>query len=165
MSNRFEDNPDHKVIYDECIASQSHAREIQSEYGRWLLASMLAAHTGGLIAITQTGAMAHELFSASGQFLIWGIITTMLSGGLTWLNYTGSFVIYKKFSDQLRDGKPLEAGRFSVWMTVGTFFLSPFVLTVSFVLLALAGLSALDVFGASASYCVRIPTWLYGLIK
>jgi hypothetical protein len=139
----------------------NHVREIQAAYGRWLLASLLAAHTGAILAITQTGSLARELFAAVGPSLVWGIVATLIAGGLTWLNYSASFIYHFHATASLREGQEPRKGGLAAWTAAITFFLAPAALIVSFVFLIFAAQSALGIFyGSPESLCIALPKWI-----
>lgn len=54
----------------------------QFEYGKWLLASLLAVHGGSLLAISQAGEFTGPLYQACGSLLIAGVATALISGGI-----------------------------------------------------------------------------------
>lgn len=66
----------------------------QFDYGKWLLASLLAVHGGSLIAISEAGDAKGKLYHACGPLLIYGLAVTLVAGGLTWINFTAVANVY-----------------------------------------------------------------------
>jgi hypothetical protein len=79
----------------------------QFEYGKWLLASLLAVHGGSLIAISQAGDVRAQLYEASGPSLIYGLAAALIAGGMGWFNFTFASQVYDTRIGALKDGLPL----------------------------------------------------------
>jgi len=151
--------------YQAVLSLVMHAREMQGGYGKWLLASLLAAHTGAIIAITQAGDLSAPLFRASGSYLVWGIVVTLVAGGFTWINYSAAIHFYMRNLNDVRQGKEPRNGGASWWIGQAIFFTVPFVAIGSLVLLALAANSALREFHLAQSPQLPVPQWLHDLTQ
>jgi hypothetical protein len=94
----------------------------QAQYGRWILASLLAVHAGALLAITQSGDAAGALFVASGRYLLCGLSIALFCGGLAWINFTASMRFYSAaFGSYIQgrdDIKPSKAVRVVIAVTI-----------------------------------------------
>lgn len=80
------------------------AREYQFDYGKWMLASLLAIHGGSLLAISQAGEIREKLYAASGPCLIYGLVLALTSGGVAWVNFTIGSHVYWSWLTDLRKG-------------------------------------------------------------
>ena len=114
-------NSDHSEIYKQIALDQmKHCISTQADYGKWMLASLLAVNGGGLIAISQAGGHAPKLFEASGLFLFMGAIFALVGGGLTWLNFTYAASSYLQMvvnSDSIEVKKAQWCARFAITAT------------------------------------------------
>jgi hypothetical protein len=142
-----------------------HARETQAAYGRWLLASLLAVHTGAILAITQAGTLSYRLFAASGQYLVWGIVVTLIAGGLTWINFSASVHFLNDSLNGLRLGKEPERKGVAFLIGQGTFYAVPAVALGSLVLAGVAAHSALQVVSADQAAVLVIPDWTASFLR
>jgi hypothetical protein len=73
------------------------------DYGKWLIASMLAIHGGSIYAISNLrdhidAKAAGDLVSAA-TLNIAGIVSIMLAGFLAWLNFQFAEHLYARWSD------------------------------------------------------------------
>lgn len=114
----------------------------QAQYGRWVVASLLAVHGGSLIAIAQSGDASKALFSASGAYILWGIVAALVSGGLAWINFTAAMWFYAAALKKVRDG-PVRREGFAAVVARITVFLTPAVAIGSLGLFVAAVRSAL----------------------
>lgn len=117
----------------------------QAQYGRWILASLLAVHAGGLLAITQSGAVAATLFAACGAFLLWGLVCALVCGGLAWINFTAAMRFYSIGLREIAKGKILEPGGTLKFIVNITLYGTMAVAILSLVLFVLAARAALAV--------------------
>lgn len=121
----------------------------QFEYGKWLLASLLAVHLGSLLVISQSGDLAPRLFQASGESLIYGVSAALMCGALGWLNFT--FVAYAQAQTviALMKERNYEPGRPLRWIVKGTLFGAPVLGVASLSLFIYSARQALDVLRSS----------------
>tara|TARA_R100001086_G_scaffold178980_1_gene99232 strand:+ start:402 stop:836 length:435 start_codon:yes stop_codon:yes gene_type:complete len=82
----------------------SRALDAQIAYGRWILNSLLLVNGGAVLAITQTGDHAYNLFDAAGLWLVVGIMSTFVAGFGAWVNFTGSVQLYMGLRTGSRPG-------------------------------------------------------------
>lgn len=121
------------------------ALERQYEYGKWVLASLLAVHAGSLLAISQAGPATARLYQACGPLLIYGVATTLIAGGLAWINFSVIANVYAGFLKDIRDGdEPKLTGR-RKWLAKLTFWITPLVAIGSLVLFLIAAVRAANV--------------------
>jgi hypothetical protein len=117
----------------------------QFDYGKWLLASLLAVHGGSLLAISQAGDAKVKLYQACGPLLIYGLAVTLVAGGLTWINFTAVANVYGHALKDLRFGlepNPTPLKRFIVGLT---FWVTPAVAIASLTLFVVAAVKAANV--------------------
>lgn len=110
----------------------------QFQYGKWVLASLLAVHAGSLLAISQAGSKTAELYTACGPLLIYGVGTALVSGGLAWFNYTVAMVVYGRRVKSLRERKRFRLTCFHRIMVAITLWGTPLVAITSLVLFFIA---------------------------
>ncbi|MBO6717904.1 MAG: hypothetical protein JJ913_08115 [Rhizobiaceae bacterium] len=104
----------------------------QFDYGKWVLASLLAAHLGGLLVISQAGERSGALFAASGQILVYGLGLALVAGGLAWINFSVASVAYWNMLRASFDGEPdYEVPNLVAWTVKLTLFGSPIVAITS----------------------------------
>ncbi|MER8913743.1 hypothetical protein NKI32_07875 [Mesorhizobium sp. M0761] len=119
--------------------------ERQFDYGKWVLASLLAVHAGSLLAISQAGSATAKLYQACGPLLIYGVATTLVAGGLAWVNFSVAAVIYAGFLKDIREGRePALTGSKSIVARL-TFLVTPIVAIASLVLFLVAAVRAANV--------------------
>ncbi|MBZ9926769.1 hypothetical protein [Mesorhizobium sp. BR1-1-4] len=121
------------------------ALERQYEYGKWLLASLLTVHAGSLLAISQAGAATARLYQACGPLLIYGVATTLVAGGLAWINFSVVANVYAGFLSDIRNGREpiLIGGR--KWLAKLTFWITPLVAIGALILFLVAAVRAASV--------------------
>jgi len=117
----------------------------QAQYGRWILASLLAVHAGGLLAISQSGVAAAKLFAACGAFLLWGLVSALCCGGLAWINFTAAMHFYSLATREAIEGKRLEPSVATSAVVNVTLYGATLGAIVSLALFVLAAQSALQV--------------------
>lgn len=121
------------------------ALERQYEYGKWVLASLLAVHAGSLLAISQAGAATARLYQACGPLLIYGVATTLVAGGLAWINFSVVANVYAHVLRAIREGREpsLTAGK--KYLALVTFWITPLVAVGSLMLFLIAAVRAANV--------------------
>lgn len=73
----------------------------QAEWGRWLVASLLVANGGSLLAITQSQTNSFIMLESGGIYFVLGIVSALLCGFLSWLNWTCIYREYEELSDPM----------------------------------------------------------------
>ncbi|MQW88563.1 hypothetical protein [Sinorhizobium saheli] len=117
----------------------------QFQYGKWVLASLLAVHAGSLVAISQAGLKTAALYAACGPLLIYGVGTTLVAGGLAWINFSTAMHVYAQHLKDIRDGKETAVSRLARAVVAFTLWGTPFVAALSLVLFFVAAARATDV--------------------
>ena len=121
------------------------AQSKQFDYGKWLLASLLAVHGGSLLAISQAGDAKTELYRACGPLLIYGLAVTLIAGGLAWINFTAVANLYGSALIDFRLGREPKPPRFKRAIVAVTFWGTPLVAIGSLALFVIAAVKAADV--------------------
>lgn len=80
-----------RMTYERLLADRHRSFQGHSEYGKWLIASMLAVHGGGIYTLMSLRQIfpperGHDLIFAA-MFNVAGIVLIMLAGFLAWLNF------------------------------------------------------------------------------
>lgn len=124
------------------------AAQRQFEYGKWVLASLLAVHAGSLVAISQAGEKAGALYVASGPTLIVGIAITLTAGGMAWLNFSLAMHFYAKCLINLRDGNEIRVSSWLKFFVAATLWGTPLLGAASLAAFFIAATSSIQVLGA-----------------
>lgn len=73
----------------------SKAYVTQVDYGRWVLASLITVHGGGLFAVMQANdKLPKGLAAACVPIFMVGLIMAILTGAISWINYTIATQLY-----------------------------------------------------------------------
>lgn len=142
----------HKSLAEKNIG---FAQQIQSDYGKWVLASLLTANGGALLALIQLKPDPETLI-LSGTWFFVGIALTLASGGLTWLNFTAATLMYLHVLQDSPSGvnraerTAVAAGRMAILSTIAA--------TISF---CYGGWSAAHVLSKPES-CMGLPADMVG---
>lgn len=140
-----------------------NAYTVQADYGKWLTASVLGANLGGLLGIMQSGSYAEQLMHSVGWYLIVGVLVSIFTGGLTWINYSYVFHVYTKV--QMREEFGIEV-KFNKYTNVllKLSFIAPIIsFCVSAILLFIAcflALSAISRKPILVIYPTELPDWI-----
>jgi len=121
------------------------ALQKQYEYGKWLLASLLAVHLGSLLVISQAKDAAAPLFQASGSFLIYGVATALFSGGMAWINFSVVSAVYFNKLNALVSGIEYDPSKKAIWAVRITFYGAPAIAFGSLLLFFFAAHTAIEV--------------------
>lgn len=127
-------------LYRDCFFE---AYSNQAQYGRWILASLLAVHGGGLFAISQAGSASERLFIASGPYLLWGIASALVCGGMAWINFSVAMNVYAMAMRSAGEGKQMQPKGIAVWIVQATLWGTPLLAIGSLVLFIMASVRAL----------------------
>lgn len=93
----------HREIYDQYIIYRAASRAGHVEYGKWLIASLLAVHGGAIYAISTLRssvkpAQIEGLISGASWNLA-GIVLVLLAAFCAWLNFQFSEWLYGEWAD------------------------------------------------------------------
>ena len=132
-----------------------HAQQNQVQYGKWVLASLLAVQAGALLAITHTGSLAPSLFLAAGRYLIWGVVATLFAGGLAWINFTIATVVYAQVLAAIRNGDEPQLRGPVVRVAQMILYVAPLFAVTSLVLFVIAAHEAVSTLNSAAEAIQR----------
>ena len=119
--------------------------ERQFQYGKWVLSSLLTVHAGSLLAISQAGSATARLYQACGPLLIYGVATTLVAGGLAYINFSFAANVYNDALHDIRHGKEPTRKRWKGGVTDLTLYLTPLVAIGSLALFIAAAARAVSV--------------------
>jgi uncharacterized membrane protein YjgN (DUF898 family) len=114
----------------------------QFDYGKWVVASLVAIHGGSLLAIGQFGDSREKLVAQCGALLFWGLAAAVIAGAVAWLNFTLSANFHWKALNTLRDGKVLVPDQFHYWGMNGTMVFAAIAVLLSLGLFVTASIEA-----------------------
>lgn len=152
-------------LFDLRKEQMTSSMQRQYEYGKWLLASLLAAHLGSLLAISQAEQAAAKLFAAAGFYLIMGVGTALCAGGLAWINFTVAAVVYYKLLESLVTGEPRPVTT-AVRITIGiTLFGAAMCVAASLMLFFVAATTAIETLqDPTTTVTTDAPGWFRNVI-
>lgn len=127
------------------------AYDSQVGYGRWVLASLVTIQGGSLVLISQADKLSTPLFVACGPALLLGLATTVVTGGLGWVNFTVAANGYVRGWMILQQGGPYQASRALRWSARLSMGIAVFSALVSISSFAYASYRALEVIRTIAS--------------
>lgn len=92
-----------RELYEQYKAYQTASRAGHIEYGKWLIASLLAVHGGAIYAISTlrtsvTRAQIDGLITGAAWNL-GGIFLILLAGFCAWLNFQAAEAVYDRWTD------------------------------------------------------------------
>ncbi|RWL45319.1 MAG: hypothetical protein EOR60_15375 [Mesorhizobium sp.] len=119
--------------------------ERQFQYGKWVLSSLLTVQAGSLLAISQAGSATARLYQACGPLLIYGVATTLVAGGLAYINFSFAANVYNDFLHDIRHGREPVRRRWKGLVTDLTLYLTPLVAIGSLALFIAAAARAVSV--------------------
>lgn len=117
----------------------------QAQYGRWILASLLAVNGGSLIAVANAGEAARPLFRACGEYLVWGLALALICGGLAWINFSCAMTLYGEAMLLAEKGEKLIVSRTKRWTIGITLWGTPALACMSLGFFLAAGYAALSI--------------------
>ncbi len=92
----------HTLYYQEVKESQRAVFELQAHYGKWLITTLSLIHAGGLFGLfalldrVVDDPNAIGVVAAPAWALIAGLLLSLLTGFVTWLNWTYLFEHYSQ---------------------------------------------------------------------
>lgn len=119
--------------------------ERQFSYGKWLLASLLTVHAGSLLAISQAGEKTAKLYQACGPLLIYGVASTLICGGLAWINFSVAANVYVKAMNDLRHAQEPNPTKLTRLLAGLTLWVTPLVACLSLGLFLFAAIRATSI--------------------
>jgi hypothetical protein len=123
----------------------------QFDYGKWLIASLLAVHVGSVFLMTQAGKCAIPIFFHAAHWNFFGIVMAILSGFFAFVNYQCLATIYQDWTSD-----PSFLYRLDTWPKE-EYFGKKDPIGTSFILSIICGAGSL--FGFLAS-CVNVYAYL-----
>lgn len=141
------------IIYRDLRESQKATFEVAAGYGRWLMASLLLAHGGGLVGAfglfkeAAADAILRQRIVAAAWWLVVGLLVALASGLTIWVNWSFHSENYGHRADpemlwnpQVWERPPIRIHAINVtyWLSLGLGVTSALcILGAAFTLLAL----------------------------
>lgn len=77
-----------RLLYHEYQESKRAAFQLQGDYGRWLIASLLLVHGGGVLFLVQNERLSETVVLAIFWWPITGLMLALFCGFSTWINWS-----------------------------------------------------------------------------
>lgn len=77
-----------RLQYEDFLASKRHAFQLNADYGRWLIASLLLVHGASIAFLAQNERLATSVFSAVFWWHVAGLLLAFTCGLLVWVNWS-----------------------------------------------------------------------------
>jgi len=87
-----------KLRYEQLQQNRRSANELQGQYGRWLIASLLLVHGGSILLLAQSPDMIKTVLPAVFWWHIAGLVLALACGFTTWANWSYHIVLYDNVS-------------------------------------------------------------------
>lgn len=84
-----------KLAYDEFQKSKHHALQLNADYGRWLIASLLLVHGAAVAFLAQNDRLASVVLPSVFWWHVAGLLLAFLCGFLVWANWSFHAAIYQ----------------------------------------------------------------------
>lgn len=147
-----------KEHYQKLLSQRDKSVQSHIEYGKWLIATLIVIHGGALVAISQVGDNAVEIYSKSGAFFLIGVMSAMAAGFFAWVNFQLADVILSEQADaaMIIDHKYWNPDhKLEPWMT-RTLYLSAFFGIFSWLLIGIGAFSVYQTMIGQVQECYSI---------
>jgi hypothetical protein len=84
-----------KLTYEDLQKSKRHAFQLNADYGRWLIASLLLVHGAAVAFLAQNERLATTVLPSVFWWHVAGLILALLCGFLVWANWSFHASIYE----------------------------------------------------------------------
>jgi hypothetical protein len=84
-----------KLQYEHHQADVRAAFQLQGDYGKWLVASLLLIHGGAFLFLTRSPDLAKSVLPVVYWWLIGGLMLALVCGFVAWINWDLHTVLYK----------------------------------------------------------------------
>ncbi len=85
-----------KLRYEQLQENRRAASQLQGEYGRWLVASLLLVHGGSILLLAQSQEMVRLVLPSVFWWHVAGLLLALTSGFLAWMNWGYHMILYDK---------------------------------------------------------------------
>lgn len=110
-----------KLTYEDLQKSKRHAFQLNADYGRWLIGSLLLVHGAAVAFLAQNERLAATVLPSVFWWHVAGLLLALLCGFLVWANWSFHAAIYESVSSSMiYDDKrwPEFDGGTARWITV-----------------------------------------------
>ncbi len=84
-----------KLTYEDYQKSKRHAFQLNADYGRWLIASLLLVHGASIVFLTQNDRLSSAVLPSVFWWHVTGLLLAFLCGFLVWANWSFHARIYE----------------------------------------------------------------------
>lgn len=84
-----------RMQYHEYQESKRAAHQLQSEYGRWLVASLLLIHGAAILLPAQNPELMKTVIQATFVWNVTGLLLALACGFAAWVNWTYNAQVYR----------------------------------------------------------------------
>ncbi|MBX9452651.1 MAG: hypothetical protein KL801_12590 [Mesorhizobium sp.] len=84
-----------KLIYEDHQKSKRHAFQLNADYGRWLIASLLLVHGAAVAFLAQNERLATTVLPSIFWWHVAGLLLAFLCGFLVWANWSFHARLYE----------------------------------------------------------------------
>ncbi len=77
-----------RLYYERRIEHSRTAMQLQGDYGKWLVASLLLTHGGAFVFLAQGEEFGQRILAAIHWWLVAGLFLALITGFVTWLNWS-----------------------------------------------------------------------------
>ena len=83
-----------RLIYEHEKKAEFHAMQLNAEYGKWLIASLLLLHGAALAFLAQNDRLAAEVLPHVFWWFVIGLLAALVCGFMVWINWTLHAVVH-----------------------------------------------------------------------
>lgn len=108
-----------KLTYESLQTRQNHAFQLQGDYGKWLVASLLLIHGAAFAFLAQDAALSKSILPFVYWPLVIGLLSALLCGLTAWINWTLLASMYDVSAFMVTDNEfwPKFDGKEAWWVT------------------------------------------------
>lgn len=90
-----------RLIYEDLQKSKRHALQLNADYGRWLIASLLLVHGAVIVFMAQSERLSEEVLPIIFWWNVSGLLLALLCGFFTWGNWSLHALLYEDVSPSM----------------------------------------------------------------
>lgn len=84
-----------KLTYEDYQTSKRHAFQLNADYGRWLIASLLLVHGAAVAFLAQNDRLSKSILPSVFWWHVTGLLLAFLCGFLVWANWSFQARVYE----------------------------------------------------------------------
>ncbi|CAM5766293.1 hypothetical protein LMIY3S_01772 [Labrys miyagiensis] len=86
-------------VYKNERENQKTAMQLQGDYGKWLLNTLLILNGGAVIGLAQSSAFGKSALHEAGMWFVGGIVSALACGFVAWVNWSLLAHYYEDWAD------------------------------------------------------------------